>query len=62
MKEKNKHLKVKGAVNHVLRAGIQANVPLDVIITNDEVGKTLSIDNGIVQFTIPFEPIEKYLK
>lgn len=25
-------------------------------------GKTLSINDGNVQFTIPFEPIERYLK
>ena len=35
---------------------------LDVIITNDEIGKTISIGNGETQFTIPFEPIERYLK
>ena len=30
-------------------------------ITNDEKGKTLSIGDGKTQFTIPFEPIEKFL-
>lgn len=35
---------------------------LNVIITNDEIGKTISIGNGKTQFTIPFEPIERYLK
>lgn len=35
---------------------------LECIITNDEKGKTLSINNGVLQFTIPFEPIERYLK
>lgn len=35
---------------------------LDVIITNDEKGKTISVGNGTTQFTIPFEPIERYLK
>lgn len=35
---------------------------LNVIITNNRHGKTLSIDDGLFQFTIPFEPIEKYLK
>ena len=34
----------------------------DCIITNDEIGKTLSINDGNVQFTIPFEPIERFLK
>ena len=32
------------------------------IITNDEKGKTISINNGVLQFTIPFETIERYLK
>lgn len=35
---------------------------LDVIITNDEKGKTISVGNGTTQFTIPLEPIERYLK
>lgn len=35
---------------------------LECIITNDEKGKTISINNGVLQFTIPFEPIERYLK
>ena len=34
----------------------------EYIITNDEKGKTISINNGILQFTIPFAPIERYLK
>ena len=34
----------------------------ECIITNDEKGKTISINNGVLQFTIPFEPIERYLK
>lgn len=35
---------------------------LECIITNDEKGKTISINNGVLQFTIPFEPIDRYLK
>lgn len=35
---------------------------LECIITNDEKGKKLSINNGVLQFTIPFETIEGYLK
>lgn len=35
---------------------------LECIITNDEKGKTISINNGVLQFNIPFEPIERYLK
>lgn len=36
--------------------------PLAVRISNDNIGKTISITNGIIQFTIPFEPLEPYLK
>ena len=61
MKVKNKHLKVKGGVTHKLVGGMKFE-ELNVIVTNDEIGKSISIGNGIVQFTIPFEPIEKYLK
>jgi hypothetical protein len=35
---------------------------LHCIVTNDEVGKTLSIGTEQVMFTIPFEAVEKYLK
>lgn len=35
---------------------------LEVTVTNDEKGKTISVGNGTTQFTIPFEPIERYLK
>lgn len=35
---------------------------LTVIISNDSIGKTISIKDGKTQFTIPFEPLEKYLK
>ena len=32
------------------------------ICTNDEEGKTLSVDNGLVQFSVAFEEIEEYFK
>ena len=35
---------------------------LECIITNDEMGKTLSINNGVIQFSVPFEPLEKWLR
>jgi len=35
---------------------------LECIITNDRIGKTLSINDGKKQFTIPFEAVEKYLR
>ena len=34
---------------------------LECIISNDQIGKTLSINDGKKQFTIPFEAVEKYL-
>lgn len=37
-------------------------VTFEAIITNDERGKTLSINDGKIQFTIPFEPLQEYLK
>lgn len=36
--------------------------PLEVLISNDTYGKTLSINDGKTQFTIPFESIEKHMK
>lgn len=60
-KVKNLHVHVSGGVN---ASGSAFLVPkmFDCIITNDEIGKTLSINDGNVQFTIPFEPLERYLK
>lgn len=56
---KNKEVVVQGAIQ-TLNNSIMQN--LNVIITNDSIGKTISINNDVIQFTIPFEPIEKYLK
>ena len=57
---KNLHVPVIGAMS--TGEMIVATRQFDVIITNDELGRTISINNGSIQFTIPFEPIEKYLK
>lgn len=35
---------------------------LHIQFTSDTRGKTLSIDNGVFMFTIPFEPVEKMMK
>lgn len=35
---------------------------LRCMVSNDKFGKTLSIDDGKTQFTIPFEAVEKYLR
>ena len=32
------------------------------VCTNDEEGKTLSIDDGVIQFSVPFEEIKEYFK
>lgn len=60
-KIKNLHVRVSGGVNVSGSAFLVPKI-LDCIITNDEIGKTLSINDGNVQFTIPFEPLERYLK
>lgn len=61
MKCKNKEILVRGIVYIDATQKLQLK-ELRVIITNDERGKTLSIDDGAVQFSIPFEKIEKYLR
>lgn len=60
-KVKNQHVRVDGGVN-VSGSPFMVPKTFDCIITNDEIGKTLSINDGNVQFIIPFEPIERYLK
>lgn len=32
------------------------------MVTNDELGKTLSLRFDNIQITVPFEPLEEYLK
>lgn len=59
MKYKNKEFSVMGVQNSP--SGFVEKA-LHVIVTNDEMGKTLSIDNGTIQFTIPMEEIIAYLK
>lgn len=61
MKCKNKIIKVEGMVNSILNLKPKPTT-LTCTITNDEKGKTLSIDNEVFQFTIKFEDIEEYLK
>lgn len=55
----NKQEKVRGFVSTPVKT---QRAMLNVTVTNDKIGKTISIDDGYIQFTIPFEPIEKYLK
>ena len=54
--------KIVSVVGLITSPKIMIPGTLEVIITNDEKGKTISIRNGTTQFTIPFEPIERYLK
>lgn len=56
---KNKEIKVNGIQNSPLG---MIEAPLHVLITNDSIGKTLSVDNGTIQFTIPMDDIVKYLE
>lgn len=70
-------MKIKGIKNHegykneeVKIYGMNWNLDLmkvrptllSCVISNDERGKTLSISDGSKMFTIPFEPLERYLK
>lgn len=59
MNIKNKEFVVQGMQNSPIGSSFK---DLHVIITNDRLGKTLSIDNGTIQFTIPMDDIAKYLK
>ena len=63
MKCYNKSVKVAGEETVITPSTIRiTNKMFECLITNDDVGKTLSINNGEIEFLIPFEPIEKYLK
>jgi len=59
MKCINKLFKVNGLQGSPM--GIVAK-ELRVIVTNDKDGKTLTVDNGTIQFTIPMDSIAAYLK
>ena len=55
---KNKHIQVVGGVTTPHKMFI---VNIDCTITNDKIGKTLSLSFGDMQLTVPFEPLEEYL-
>lgn len=61
MKCKNKEVNVKGMVYNGASDRLSV-CNLRVLCTNNEKGKTLAIDNGHLQFSIPFEPIAKYFE
>lgn len=54
------HTEIRGLVS-----GPDATEPFDkmlgILISNDKIGRTISITDGNTMFSIPFEPIEKYL-
>lgn len=58
---KNAKVTVTGFVYDDEKRTVEAQ-RLECIITNDRIGKTLSINDGKKQFTIPFEAVEKYLR
>ena len=60
MKCKNKEVIVNGIVHDGKKDRISFE-QLRVIITNNERGKTVSIDNGELQFTVPFDNLVKFL-
>lgn len=61
MKCKNKEVIVKGMVYND-KMQTMSFCDIHCLITNDKERKTLSLDNGEVQLTIPFNQIEKYLR
>lgn len=61
MKCKNKEIAVVGTEYNDITQKL-AIKKLRCICTNDEKGKTLSIDNGTIQFSIPFEQLAEYFK
>ena len=63
MKCKNKEVIVMGLVQHFFYDGSKIyKTKLRCICTNDEKGKTLSVDDGRIQMSIPFGQIEEYFK
>lgn len=59
---KNKHIIVNGGITKKDSCFPIMNQELLCIVTNDRIGKTLSIGNDEILFTIPFETVEQYLK
>lgn len=59
----NKRLRVKALVGNPSMKTLKPIVkPVNVIITNDSHGKTLSIADETKSFTIAFEQLQQYLK
>jgi hypothetical protein len=63
VKCKNKEVIVTGLVQYFMGYEITiCKEKLRVICTNDEKGKTLSVNDGRIQMSIPFEEVEEYFK
>ena len=56
-----KSFKVKGFRYNDLTSDLRKQ-EFNVIISNDKIGKTLSIDDGVIQYTISMNNLLKYLK
>lgn len=50
----SKSIYVDGIIYSPSNAGM---MKFNVMVSNDKIGKTLSINDGVTQFTIPFEPV-----
>lgn len=59
MKCKNKEVEVYGIV-YLDQSGKFYPQKFRCICTNDKKGKTLSIDNGALQFSVPMDDLAKY--
>ena len=60
-KTKTIEVKVDGFKTEI-EDGKMEYTKLTCLITNDSMGKTLSINDEETQFTIPFEAIERYFR
>lgn len=56
---KNKKIPVKMLAGNIASPKV---VQGTAVVTNDELGKTLTLSYGLEQMTITFEQVEKYLK
>lgn len=61
MKCKNKHFSLKGFKQNVIANELHP-VMLDVIVTNDELGKTVSVNDGNIQFIFRADEVAKWLR
>lgn len=57
---KTKRLEVIG--HKCIEGVLFFNIPLNCVITEEETGKKLSINDGYTQFTIPIEAIKEHIK